>query len=81
MGVQVRWERRVTEPADDYKIFCGKSNENNKSGTGLFVHSRITSANKRVEFVSDRMSYVTLRDWLCDIVVMNLAFMFLLVTT
>ena len=30
-------------------------------GTGFFVHHRIVSADKRVEFVSDRMSYIVLR--------------------
>jgi uncharacterized protein (DUF2164 family) len=32
-------------------------NENRELGTVLFVHKKITSAVKRVEFVSDRMSY------------------------
>ena len=29
-------------------------------GTGIFVHRRIVSAVKRVEFVSDRLSYIVL---------------------
>jgi exonuclease III len=35
------------------------------------VHKRITSAFKRVEFVSDRMSYVSLSDDWCSIIVLN----------
>jgi hypothetical protein len=37
----------------------------------LFVHQRIVSAIKRVEFVSDRMSYMVLRGRLCNIIVLN----------
>jgi hypothetical protein len=54
VGVQ---EDSSTKPAGEYTFFCGGENENHESGTGLFVHKRIKSAVKRVEFVSDRMSY------------------------
>jgi predicted nucleotidyltransferase len=37
----------------------------------VFVHKRITSAVKRVEFVSDRMSYITLRGRWFHIIVLN----------
>jgi hypothetical protein len=40
--------------------------------TGLFVHKRIISAVKRVEFVSDWMSYIILRGRWCHIIVLNL---------
>ena len=40
-------------------------------GTGFIVHHRIVSGVKRVEFVSDRMSYVVQRGRWCNIVVLN----------
>ena len=40
-------------------------------GTGCFVHHRIVSAVKRVEFVSDRVSYIVLRGRWDNIIVLN----------
>jgi hypothetical protein len=40
-------------------------------GTGFFVHKRITSAVKTVEFVSDRMSHIILTGGWCHIIVLN----------
>ena len=37
-------------------------------GTGFFVHYRIVSAVKRIEFLSDGMSYIVLRVCWCNIV-------------
>jgi hypothetical protein len=36
------------------------------------VHKRIISAIKRVEFVSDRISYIILRDCWCHIIALNI---------
>jgi len=40
-------------------------------GTGIFAHHRIVSAAKRVEFVSDRVSFIVLRGRWCNIIVLN----------
>jgi hypothetical protein len=72
VGVQkVNWDRGDTEPAGEYTFFCGKENENHVLSTGFFVHKRIISAVKRVEFVSYRMSYIILRGRWCDIILLN----------
>jgi exonuclease III len=56
VGVQeVRWDGGDTEPVSEYIFFYGKGNENHELGTGFFVHKRLMSAVKRVEFISDRM--------------------------
>jgi hypothetical protein len=36
----------------------------------FFVHNSIISAAKRVEFVNDRMLYITLRGHRCNIIVL-----------
>jgi len=45
--------------------------KNHELGTGIFVHHRIVSAVKRVEIVSDRMSYIVLRGRWYNIIVLN----------
>jgi predicted choloylglycine hydrolase len=40
-------------------------------GIEIFIHNRIISAVKSIEFVSDRMSYITLKGRCCDIIVLN----------
>jgi hypothetical protein len=64
----VRWNRGGTEPAGEYTFLYGKGNENHQLGTGIFVHKRIISAVRSLEFVSDSMSYTILRGRWCDIV-------------
>jgi hypothetical protein len=72
VGVEeVRWDGDGTERADVYTFFYGKGNENPALGTDYFVHKRIISAVKKVEYVSDRMSYIILRGRWCNIIVLN----------
>ena len=40
-------------------------------GNRNFVHRRIVSAVKRVEILSDRLSYIDLRGHCCKIIVLN----------
>ena len=68
MGVQeVRWDKGGTVRAGDYDFFYGKVYENHQLGTGFFVHHRIVSAVKGVEFISGRVSYIVLRGRWCNI--------------
>jgi hypothetical protein len=72
VGVQeVTWNGGGNEPAGEYMFFYGRGNENHELGTGFFVHKRIMSAVKRMEYVSDRMSYIILRGRWCNIIVLN----------
>ena len=70
VGVQeVRWERGGTVKAGNYIFFYRK--ENHQLGTEFFVHHRVISEVKRVEFVSDRMPYIILRGRCCNIIILN----------
>jgi hypothetical protein len=72
VGVQkIRWDNKGTVRAREYTFFYGQGQENHQLGTGFFVHQRIVSATKRVEFVSDKMPYIVLRGSWCNIIVLN----------
>jgi hypothetical protein len=68
---EVRWDDGGIEPAGEYTLFYGKGNENHELGAGFFLHNGIISAVNRVEFVSDRTSYITPRGRWCNIIVLN----------
>jgi hypothetical protein len=55
----------------EYTFLYGKGNDEHKLGTGFLVHKRVISAFKRVEFSSDRVSYIIPRGRWCHIIVMN----------
>jgi hypothetical protein len=72
VGVQkVRWDKEGTVRAGGCTFFYGKGQETHQLRIGFFVHQRIVSAINRVEFVSDRMSYIVLRGRWCNIIVLN----------
>jgi hypothetical protein len=61
---------RGTNPAGEYTFFYGKGNETLELGTGFLCIRESISAFKRVEFVSDRMTYIILRGRWCHIIVL-----------
>jgi hypothetical protein len=69
---EVRWEKGGTEKAEDYTFFYGQKNGDYQLGTGFFVQKRIVSASRRVEYISDRTSYIILRGRWCNVIVLNL---------
>ena len=52
-------------------FFLCKRKKNHQLGKGFIVHHRIVSAVKRVEFVSDWVSYIVLRGCWCNIIVLK----------
>jgi len=61
--------QRGTVQAGDYIFFYGRGNKSQQLGTGFFLYHRILSAVNRGEFVSNRMSFIVLRDLWCKIIV------------
>jgi hypothetical protein len=56
------------QSTDNYTLLYRNGNVNHRLGTGFFIRKGIRSAVKRLEFINDRMSYITRRGRWCDIV-------------
>jgi hypothetical protein len=50
----VRWDTVGSQPVGNYTLFYGNVNGNHHLGTGFFVRKE-----KRVEFISNRMLYIS----------------------
>jgi hypothetical protein len=68
---EVRREKRSTEWAQDYTFFYGQGNGDHHLGAGFLIHKRIVSVVRKLNFISDRMSYIILRGRWCNIIVLN----------
>ena len=69
VGVQeIRWGNGGMVRAANFNFFLWKMKQKSSIGKRIFVHHRIVSAVKRVEFVGNRMSYIVLRGCWCNIV-------------
>jgi hypothetical protein len=73
VGVQkVRWDKEGRVSAGDYNFSAEKETKIINLEQKVYqIHQRIISAVKRIEFVSDRMSYIAVRGRWCNAVVLN----------
>jgi hypothetical protein len=71
VGVQVRWEKGGIEWTENYTFFYGQGNGDHQSGTSFCIDKRTVSAVRRVEFISDMISYILLRGHWRHIIVLN----------
>jgi hypothetical protein len=58
----------------DYRFSMEKETKIIKREQNFFVHHRRVSLFKRVEFISDKMSYIALRDRSCNIYFMYILY-------
>jgi hypothetical protein len=68
---EVRWEREGYQTADNCTFSYGEGMFITAWGQ-FFMYNRIISADKIVQFVSDKMSYITLNGSWCDIILLNM---------
>jgi len=60
-----------SQPAHKHTFFYGNGTTNHHLGTGFFIHIGTISAGKTIEFISNRMLYITLRGHWHDDIVLN----------
>jgi exonuclease III len=65
---EVKWDKGSYQPTNCYTFFYGYGSANHHLRTDFIAHNGIISAVKMVEFISDKMLYVTLRVRWCDII-------------
>ena len=69
---EVRWDKRGMVIVGELYFFLWKRKRKSSIGNWIFfVHHRIISVVKRVEFISGRMSCIVLRGRWCNIIVLN----------
>jgi len=68
---EVRWDKRGTLRAGDYIFTMATESKIIHWEQDFIVHHGIVSAVKRVECVSNRVSYIILRGCWCNIIVLN----------
>jgi len=69
VGVQeVRWDKKDSVRNGGYNFFLRKRKRNSSVVNRTFLHQRILSAVKRIEAVSDGVSYIVMRGRWCNIV-------------
>jgi hypothetical protein len=68
---QVRFWAVAPHQQENTHFSIERPNENHELGRGSFVNKRIISAVKRVDSVSDRMSYTRVRGRWFHIIVLN----------
>ena len=65
----VRWNKGGILRAGNYILLKRKRKSSVRNR--IFLHHRILSAVKKVEFVSDRMTYIVVRGRWCNIIILN----------
>jgi hypothetical protein len=68
---EIRWAEGGIQQAETHTFLHGNGNSNHYLETGFFMCKGIISAVKRIEFINDSISYITLGGRWCDIIVLN----------